>query len=171
MNGIKALELIRSIGIYGLCESDGCPCCYFEIHGVHVNVSCHKSEHRIRVYSHHIFADPFELEPIAIEVAVQVGREGYSVRFCDYGKDHKGTNGTCCYCGKPRSDKEAYLCVPCLSKPEARGSYPWGLKGNMISPEDQERSIFAPLLEKATVIVLGERELREMAKKVNQKPN
>jgi len=171
MNGIKALDLIKSQGIYGLCESDGCPCCWFEIHGVNVEVSCHKSERSIRVFSHHLYRNPFHLEPIAVEVACQIGRDGYKIRFCEYACDHTGDNGKCCYCSNPRKDKEAYLCPKCLKNPDARGSYPWGLVGNMVPPQEQERSMFAPLMDKATVIVLGEKELRAMAQELGRKPN
>lgn len=48
-----ALDLIKSIGIYGLGGNDGCPCTSFMVQDVNVDISCHKSGDgpRVRVYS------------------------------------------------------------------------------------------------------------------------
>jgi hypothetical protein len=184
MNAEKALKLIKELGIYGLAESDGCPCCHFNIHGIFIDVSCHKSEHTIRVYSHYMFHNPFDLEPIAEEVHRQVGISNpYKIRFCEYSCDHVGGHWEgkhpnskwmktqkCCYCSAPRPDEEAYLCEKCLTKSEARSAYPWGVKGEIISSQEQERRMFAPLLEKCEIHVIGEKELREMFQ-APKKPN
>ncbi len=38
-----ALETIKTVGVYGLCASDGCKCLNFSVHHVNVDVACRKS--------------------------------------------------------------------------------------------------------------------------------
>lgn len=103
-----ALDLIKQVGIYGLCYSDGCPCTNFEVHGVSVDVSCHKSDHCIRVYSCSADFQDAEykvrtclFQPIADEVRRQVNAyycndqecteygDGYAVKFLSWDDEHK----------------------------------------------------------------------------------
>lgn len=99
-----ALALIREKGIYGLGWHEGCPCTDFVVHSVHVDVSCHKSEQTIRVYSHHIDfcdeqyrRDPTFLRPIADEVLRQVDAwydaggtyaADFKVKFLSWDEEH-----------------------------------------------------------------------------------
>lgn len=99
-----AVSLIREVGIYGLGGNDGCPCTSFEVRNVHVDVSCHKSEKTVRVWSHHMdYTDESyrrcnaALKPIADEVLRQVdayydaGGEyaaDFAVRYCSWDEDH-----------------------------------------------------------------------------------
>ena len=159
MNDKLALALILQHGIYGLGGSDGCRCTHFFVQGIWVDVSCHKSEHSVRVYSDYLERDPLALEPIAREVLRQIARSveswgtpeeeaieiasRYRIRFCDFSTDN--VNGRregekyvwdhkCSYCGKPRLNAAAYLCDDCLKRPEAVSCYPWTADGFM-SPE------------------------------------
>lgn len=119
-----ALALIRRFGIFGLGGSDGCYCCHFSIHGISIDVSCHKSEHCVRVHSGYLGFKDSNLFSIADEVLSQLpnGGERYRVRFCAYSFDHVNghrDNGEwvesykCVYCEKPRVDPNAYLCGGC----------------------------------------------------------
>src|SRR5271163_3760873 len=94
-----ALALLKQHGIWGLGLGDGCRCTNFTVLGVSVDISCHKSEHCVRVigWSHGSIAgdrrDASELESVAREVLVQLGEDvayGYRVRFCEYRHDHAG---------------------------------------------------------------------------------
>lgn len=150
MNAEKALKLIVKNGIYGLCEGDGCRCCHFNVHSIFVDVYCHKSEHTVRVYSHCMFRDPMQLEPIAKEVLRQLGdcASGYRVRFCEYEADHvKGKRVEkkwveeykCAYCGEKRDNPQEYLCDSCATKKDEDGwgspreYYPWTNDGFLVS--------------------------------------
>lgn len=119
------LALIRRFGIFGLGGSDGCYCCNFSIHGISIDVSCHKSEHCVRIHTGCLGFSDSALFMIADEVLSQLpdGGERYRVRFCDYSCDH--VNGhwdkgkwvesyKCVYCSKPRADRDAYLCGTCV---------------------------------------------------------
>lgn len=120
----SVLDLLQRFGVWGLGGCDGCACAHFEILGIEVHVSCRKSEHCVRVHCGYLGFDQSELVPIAREVLSQLTFPSrYSLRFCDYSKDHKNgrrENGvwkddqTCCYCNKPRADVDAYLCEECL---------------------------------------------------------
>jgi hypothetical protein len=135
----EAIALIKQHGLYGLGGSDGCRCVHFHIQGVSIDVSCHKSEHCIRVWSNYIYREASELERIAREVLFDLSQTGadvdsYRLRFCKYSDDHVGGHWEvsgfvhsqkCCYCGKPRNDRETYLCCECSSNPEAREHFPW----------------------------------------------
>ena len=133
------LELISRYGFYQLGGGDGCDCSNFQVCGFEISISCHKSEHCVRVYSHHLFRQPDDEIEIASLVIKQLGDSGkyYNIRFCDYRHDH--VNGrwendvwteeySCCYCDKPRTDKDAYLCSNCLTKKDAISHYPFGLE-------------------------------------------
>lgn len=105
-----AIALIKKIGIYGLGGNDGCPCTNFEVQNVHVDVSCHKSQRTVRVYSHHAdFCDENYrrdqrfLRPIADEVLRQV--DGYYdaggeyaadflVKFCSWDEERASDSGS-----------------------------------------------------------------------------
>lgn len=126
------LWLIRKFGISGMGGSDGCYCYHFQNRGISVDVSCHKSEHCVRVHSGYMEFDVSELFEIANEVLSQLpfGGSRYRVRFCDYGMDH--VNGRwegkvwreeykCGYCGKPRNERDAYRCQKCVA--ERKGEY------------------------------------------------
>lgn len=96
----EVTSLIRKIGIYTLGGHDGCPCTNFEVRNIHVDVSCHKSEKTVRVYSHHLdWTDnnyrqvDAALEPVANEVLRQVddwyGAGGeyaadFEVKYCSW---------------------------------------------------------------------------------------
>lgn len=126
MDGKGALDLLQKVGIYELCGTDGCLCMHCEIRGVHIDVSCRKSDGamdkiapdfygiKLRVHSHHLYEDGDDLEKIAREVAKQLYSNGYAImaRFCDYRHDRECL---CIYCDKPRSDPAGYLCDDCLS--------------------------------------------------------
>lgn len=130
MYGGRALDLIKSAHVYGLCGPDGCPCLNFEVHGVHVDVSCRKSGDgfekiapdfygiKVRVHSRHMDAHGPDLHAIAQEVAKQMASEGYAImaRFCEYRHD---AEGLCIYCDKPREEVAAYLCQKCAANPDA----------------------------------------------------
>lgn len=101
-----AVELIREVGIYGLGGNDGCPCTSFEVRNVHVDVSCHKSEQTVRVWSHHMdFTDEkyrrceAVFTPIADEVLRQVDAyydaggqyaADFTVRYSSWEEDNPG---------------------------------------------------------------------------------
>lgn len=138
----KAIALIMQHGLFGLCESDGCPCCNFSVHNVEVGVSCRKSEKCVRVESHSMDYDPPALEKVMRAVLQELQKEDsteYRIRFCDYQSDHHRTkvNGSwiesclCCYCSKPRAGATGYLCNECKAKPDAVGRYPWTGDGFM----------------------------------------
>ena len=145
---VTALDFIKEFGICRLGDWFGhCRCTGFVVRNVSVNVSCHKSENTIRVYSH----DPHpkeDLREIAEEVRRQISdneeyRNRYAVRFCEYRFDHKNgryedieeiitatgrphkvsrwrDDQICVYCEKPRTDKDAYLCKPCSAGDAAK---------------------------------------------------
>lgn len=146
VNKDKAIALLRQHGLDGLGGHDGCDCCYFNIQGVEINISCHKSGHSIRVYANDRIAE--ELEAIAKEVQAQMLADyhkwenaepeervhKFRVRFCEYTDDHTGgrwegtkyiDHAKCCWCSAPREDRQAYLCPSCLQKPEAIQMFPW----------------------------------------------
>lgn len=138
-NKAGCLELISRYGFYQLGGGAGCRCSHFAVCGFHVNVSCHKSEHCVRVYSHHLFRQPEDEVEIASLVIRQLGDSGenYRVRYCEYRHDHENgrrENGvwtqeySCCYCNKPRLDEDGYLCAGCLKKLDAVSHYPFGLE-------------------------------------------
>lgn len=132
------IAFIDRFSIWELGGSDGCPCCHFELLGFKVGVSCHKSEHCVRVYSDYMGSDWRDAERVAQAVLrwLPDGGVRYRVRYCDYAHDH--VNGRwedgawreeqkCCYCGKPRAHKEAYLCAECLTNESAVAAYPASL--------------------------------------------
>lgn len=127
--------LIRKHGLYGLSGDEGCECYSFQVQGIFVDVSCHRSEHSIRVYSHHLCSDPLGLEMVAKEVISQLNKAestmdtSYRLRFCEYSMDNHKQGSRCCYCAKPRVSKETYLCEACQQKKEALRSYPWTKDG------------------------------------------
>src|ERR1039458_10278142 len=127
----KAIQLIQQHGIFGLGGYDGCLCTNFEIQGIYVSVSCHKSEHCVRVWSNYMFRNPLPLESVMKEVLASLEKtrdypvDDYRIRFYDYKNDHdpkrrgwEGPKGKevwvdyyiYCYCGKDRKEREAYLC-------------------------------------------------------------
>ena len=133
------IELIECYGVQQLGGGDGCPCSHFSVCGFQIDASCHKSEHCVRVYSDHMFKQPQDCVEIAALVLKQLGdfSGGYRVRYCEYRDDH--VNGRwqdriwveeyqCCYCGKPRSNPDAYLCDKCLKDQNAVSSYPYGME-------------------------------------------
>ena len=137
-NKYGCLELISRYGPYQLGGGDGCSCSHFEVCGFHIDVSCPKSEHCVRVYSHHGYRQPDDEIEIASLVVKQLGDSGknYRVRYCEYRHDHEKrlrrngvfTGGySCCYCGKLRKDKDGYLCADCLKNKDAVSRYPFGL--------------------------------------------
>lgn len=124
------LWFIQKYGIFGLGGADGCYCCSFALRGIEVSVSCHKSEHCVRVVCHCL--RPKDLFAIAREVLSQLpdGGISYRVRFCEYAADHVDGHWSgrtwvetykCCYCGKPRDDVDGYLCTTCRTNPDAQG--------------------------------------------------
>lgn len=137
MDHKAAIKLIEQHTIYGLGALDGCMCCYFMVHNVHVNVSCRKSEHSIRVFSHTMYRDAKELEEVARVVIGQVSEaEEYRVRFCEWSDDHymghRSANGgcwvttqKCCWCTNRRDKSEGYLCDLCRRKQDAVNAFPW----------------------------------------------
>jgi hypothetical protein len=140
MNTDKAIALIRQHGIFGLGVGDGCWCCYFQVQGIEVGISCHKSEHCIRVHANCLDEGPAGLEAVLYAIVEDSKARydkdfsDYRVRFCDYDCDHVGGHWEgkvwtetykCCYCGAPRSEAQKYLCEACKGKDEARRLYPW----------------------------------------------
>ena len=140
--------LIRRYGLYNLGGADGCACVNFSLSGFEVDVSCHKSEHTVRIIGSS--SSPEEVETVAAAVLADLRfAEDYAVRFCEWGSDHH--NGRwedrvwveeykCCYCGEPRAEKDAYLCVSCRHKEEAVARYPWGI----VLPGDVRRGQLPP---------------------------
>lgn len=136
MNGATALERIKQHGIFGLCESDGCACAHFSVHGVSVDISCRKSSGAkpegfwgtlIRVWSHHIDSTPDELVPIGQYLANEMCssiKVPTLIRFCDYDQDK---DCKCVYCGEPRGDYDNYLCDACKTRKDG-----WG---DLIAPQ------------------------------------
>jgi hypothetical protein len=131
LNSVKAVEVIKHFGIYGLCDGDGCSCCHFEIQAIEVHVSCRKSNGAkpeefwgtmIRVHSAHLECMPADLELVAREVVRQVKESEpevpYMVRYSSYEQDAKVA---CVYCTKPRERYEDYLCKACKT-----GNDVWG---------------------------------------------
>jgi hypothetical protein len=133
MSENPVVKLIKQVGLYGLCGSDGCYCISFPVHRVHVDISCRKScgamdgifeespdffGIKLRVYTHSLGPDPKMLKEVADEVINQLGDTGYdiAVRFCEMTHDYKHT---CVYCSKEKEKKE-YLCDECKQKPEAK---------------------------------------------------
>lgn len=143
----KAVALITEHGLFGLCESDGCLCCNFSIHNVHVSVSCRKSEKCVRVWSDSMDYDAAMLEKVIRAVLADLARydstylcNAYRLRFCEYAFDHyraQGQDGQwsvshrCCYCNGPRAVATDYLCEACKAKPDAVQRYPWTGDGFM----------------------------------------
>jgi hypothetical protein len=71
----RAVQFIREIGVYRLSPPDGCPCAQFGVHGLVVQVSCHKSGKYVTVEAESCdyMGDSEErLRPIADEVLRQV---------------------------------------------------------------------------------------------------
>lgn len=79
------IALIRRFSIFGLGGSDGCECCHFHIHGFHVGVSCRKSEHTVRVYTHYLWFDPTDLQAIAVAVLSQLQNGNNRLDACKAG--------------------------------------------------------------------------------------
>lgn len=147
MDAQKAIGLIKREGLWGLGLSDGCNCCHFEVQAIQVDISCHKSEHCIRVSSKYLYSAPEELEQVMRQVLLSFAEScsismyylsKYRLRFCEYRPDHVGGHWKnkvwtetyeCCYCGAPREHKEAYLCPKCSSTADAIRSYPWTKDG------------------------------------------
>jgi hypothetical protein len=150
VDGVVAL--LRRYGLHGLGGCDGCRCAHFSLLGISVDVSCHKSDHCVRVHSGYMGFNQADLVPIVREALRQLpdGGAGYSVRFCDYSSDH--VNGRwvdrewveehrCCYCAKPRADKAAYLCEECERDVRALESYPVKLlvlQVSLVPPDPDE---------------------------------
>lgn len=150
MDANKAIDLIRREGLFGLGEGDGCLCCHFEVQGVSVDISCHKSEHCVRVHSCHMYRSARDLERVALVVMQEFAKytdvSEYRLRFTEYANDHQNGDRDkddkwieeyrCCYCHAPRSEKE-YLCAECREgkaehKDMAPISYPWTNDGFML---------------------------------------
>lgn len=131
------VDLLQRFGVWGLGGCDGCECAHFKILGISVDVSCHKSEHCVRVHSGYLGFNQSELAQIAREVLAQLTHpESYSLRFCEYSYDHKNgrwENGVwkkdqaCCYCGQLRPDADAYLCDDCFQQNKGLDVYPANL--------------------------------------------
>ena len=132
MDAVKAVSIIKQIGVGDLGYYDGCICAHFHVSGVSVDVSCRKSSGAkpegfwgimLRVYSRHMDCDPSGLRDVAVEVARQL-RESESetplmIRYCDYEQDKKQK---CVYCGKPRPGYQDYLCGKCKTGKDAFGA-------------------------------------------------
>lgn len=137
MSAIKhpALDLICREGIYGLGGSEGCPCTHFFVRGLHVDVSCRKSNGGlraidpnfygavVRLYVQSLDAVPgAALREVAEEIVRQLRADdvasAVAVRYCDYEHD---TKLKCTYCGEPRESPADYLCPKCKS-----GTDPFG---------------------------------------------
>jgi hypothetical protein len=139
-NKAGCLEIISRYGFDQLGGSDGCRCSHFSICGFQIDVSCHKSEHCVRVYSNDLCTHPedeIEIAALIVKQFADSGEGGYLIRYCDYGHDHKNGHWenkkwieeySCCYCGKPRVDKDSYLCSVCLNNKDAVSYYPFGLE-------------------------------------------
>ncbi len=138
---MKAVDIIRQIGVWGLGCPDGCRCASFEVGAIQVHLSCHKSSHMLRVWSNHMDIGPAELQDVAVEVLRQLSNNAsreyaseYSVRFCSYANDHDNKqnpepgvflyDGKCEYCHAKRSTQE-YLCDECKVRPHVPARYPW----------------------------------------------
>lgn len=133
MNTHLALEILKHNGLYGLYEPDGCLCAYVSLHGVTVQVSCHKSAHTVYVYGSAMEPDPKGLEAIARWVLTQLDTvqhpgyaAGFKIRFRDPCFDHK-----CAWCHRPKKDEQEYLCQSCRKDTVAAAAYPWMLDGFM----------------------------------------
>jgi hypothetical protein len=63
-----AIALIEQHGLHGLCRFDGCPCIDFDVHHVHVSISCHKSQHQIVVESSSLDYDEQSLMKVMFAV-------------------------------------------------------------------------------------------------------
>ncbi len=136
----KAIQLLKEVGLYELCGSDGCLCGSCEIQGVHITVSCWKSSAElpdgsrgilVRVYSRGMDVNPADLFKVAFEVGKQVHalapHTNLHVRFCDYQHDREWK---CVYCSNKRDVKWDYLCKACADG--KRDSY-----GDLIAPQYQ----------------------------------
>lgn len=130
---VSTVDLIRKVGIFGLCNTDGCLCINFSVHHISVDVSCRKSGCmekvvpkffgvEVRVYSGSLGISFRDLEPVANEVREQLSGEGYdiAVRFCDCRHD---SEMLCVYCDQPRSDRLGYLCDKHKVDPEVAPKY------------------------------------------------
>jgi len=123
-----ATKLVKDIGIYGLCGTDGCLCMNCVVQGISIDISCRKSDAgmrqidpdffgiKLRVHTGSMDASGESLKEVAEEVVRQLRDQGYAflIRYCDYEHDAKCK---CGYCGKPREPK-AYLCSECLTRKE-----------------------------------------------------
>lgn len=88
MDAKAAIELLREVGIYRLCGTEGCLCMSCEIQGISIDVSCRKSNGSrieelpefygtvIRVSSHHLDSNAAELQLVADEVKAQLESNG-----------------------------------------------------------------------------------------------
>lgn len=128
MDGPEALKLLKEVGVYRLCGTDGCLCMSCKVQGVTIDVTCRKSngygwvrkvmpEFRgtlVRVYSRHLDKCGDDLAAIAKEIAAQISEDTSSAtaRFCDHRHDDEQL---CTYCDKPREDLRGYLCDACLA--------------------------------------------------------
>lgn len=127
-----ATELIKEIGIYRLCGTDGCLCMSCHVQGISVDISCRKSDAaietprpgffgvKLRVHSGSMDANGPDLKEVAEEVCRQLADEGYAiaVRYCEYKYDKEQI---CIYCDASRADPKGYLCEECLVKPTVWG--------------------------------------------------
>jgi hypothetical protein len=126
----KAADLIRTVGYYNLAATDGCICSHCSVLNVSVDVSCHRPQSRdpssplkwtgalIRVHGGESVLAGSDLEAVAKEVGRQLITTGWSykrfrVRYCTSEQDRENK---CLYCGKPRAEREGYLCAKCLAR-------------------------------------------------------
>lgn len=172
-NKLGCMELIARYGFEQLGGGDACRCSHFMICGFHIDVSCHKSEHCVRVFSDHMYRQAEDEIQIAALVLQQLGdsAKGYRVRYCEWGYDH--VNGhwegnrfvneyKCCYCSAPRSDAEAYLCAKCLRITDAVSRYPFGVESSArkcpaCESSKVERDLFGfSEMERTPIVVNGQ---------------
>src|SRR5690242_14469171 len=102
MRSAEALNLIKTVGVGGLADFDGCVCGSFAVKGVGVDISCRKGSTMdsiftdfygigMRVVSRGDEGDVPGLVAIAEELIRQMQPWGYAimVRFCSYEDDKK----------------------------------------------------------------------------------
>lgn len=74
--------LIRTVGVWELGAYDGCNCSYFEVQGVKVELSCHKSEKSLIVTNTHgDGANEAMLKAVADEIMRQLADRCSSPEF------------------------------------------------------------------------------------------
>ena len=128
----EAAKLIKEVGIYRLCGTDGCLCMHCAVRGVSVDISCRKSSSgsekikphfygiTLRVHSERLDASGEALKEVADEVCSQIRDKGYAiaVRYCDYRYDREQI---CISCHKDRVNAAGYLCEECIVKEQPFG--------------------------------------------------